>query len=52
MCIRDSLISMSTTVVSKVISEIAGTAAFDLQGRMVTKPKHGIYIVNKRKVLK
>jgi hypothetical protein len=49
---KTDLISMSTTVVNKVISEIAGTAAFDLQGRMVTKPKHGIYIVNKRKVLK
>ena len=49
---KTELIAMSNTAIRSVASDTATSPAYDLQGRKVVEPKHGIYIINKRKVVK
>ena len=49
---KAELIAMSTTGIRSVVSDTKESPAYDLQGRKVVNPKHGIYIINKRKVVK
>ena len=49
---KAELIAQSTTAIRSVVSDTKESPAYDLQGRKVVNPKHGIYIINKRKVVK
>ena len=49
---KTELIAMSNTAIRSVASDTATSLAYDLQGRKVVEPKHGIYIINKRKMVK
>ena len=49
---KAELIAMSTTAIRSVASDTATSSTYDLQGRKAVNPKHGIYIINKRKVVK
>jgi len=49
---KEELIAMSTTTIHSVASDMATSPTYDLQGRKVVNPKHGIYIINKQKVVK
>ena len=49
---KAELVAQSTTAIRSVTSDTATSPAYDLQGRKVVNPKHGIYIINKRKVVK
>lgn len=49
---KAELIAQSTTAIRSVESDTATSPIYDLQGRKIVNPKHGIYIINKRKVVK
>ena len=49
---KAELIAQSTTVIRTITSDTKESPTYDLQGRKVVEPKHGIYIINKRKVVK
>lgn len=49
---KAELIAQSTTAIRTITSDAKESPAYDLQGRKVVNPKHGIYIINKRKVVK
>ena len=49
---KAELIAQSTTAIRTITSDTKESPTYDLQGRKVVEPKHGIYIINKRKVVK
>ena len=49
---KAELVAQSTTVIRTITSDTKESPTYDLQGRKVVEPKHGIYIINKRKVVK
>jgi len=49
---KAELIAQSTTAIRTITSDAKESPTYDLQGRKVVNPKHGIYIINKRKVVK
>jgi len=49
---KAELIVQSTTAIRTITSDTKESPTYDLQGRKVVEPKHGIYIINKRKVVK
>jgi len=49
---KAELIAQSTTAIRSVASDTTTSPTYDLQGRKLVNPKHGIYIINKRKVVK
>ena len=49
---KAELIAQSTTAIRTITSDKKEYLTYDLQGRKVVEPKHGIYIINKRKVVK
>ena len=49
---KAELVAQSTTAIRTITSDKKEYLTYDLQGRKVVEPKHGIYIINKRKVVK
>ena len=49
---KAELVAQSTTAIRTITSDTKESPTYDLQGRMVIDPRHGIYIINKRKVIK
>ena len=49
---KAELVAQSTTAIRTITSDTKESPTYDLQGRMVVDPRHGIYIINKRKVIK
>ena len=49
---KAELVAQSTTAIRTITSDTKESPTYDLQGRMVVDPRHGIYIINKRKVVK
>ncbi|MBQ7421435.1 MAG: hypothetical protein IJ551_08440 [Prevotella sp.] len=49
---KAELVAQSTTAIRNVVSDTSNSPTYDLQGRKVVEPQHGIYIKNGRKILK
>ncbi|MBQ9649938.1 MAG: hypothetical protein IJV25_05900 [Prevotella sp.] len=49
---KAELVAQSTTAIHNVVSDTSNSPTYDLQGRKVVEPQHGIYIKNGRKILK
>ena len=49
---KAELVAQSTTVIRTIISDAKESPTYDLQGRKIVEPRHGIYIKNGRKILK
>lgn len=49
---KAELIAKSTTAIRSVLSGATDSPTYDLQGRKVAEPQHGVYIRNRRKILK
>lgn len=49
---KAELIAKSTTAIRSVLSGATDLPTYDLQGRKVAEPQHGVYIRNGRKILK
>ena len=49
---KAELVAQSTTAIQTITSDTKESPTYDLQGRKVVKPKHGIYIKNRRKIVK
>ena len=49
---KAELVAQSTTGIRSVASDQNESPTYDLQGRKVVEPWHGIYIKNGRKILK
>ena len=49
---KAELIAQSTTAIHTITSDTKECPTYDLQGRKVVEPQHGIYIKNGRKILK
>ena len=49
---KAELIAKSTTAIRSVLSGATDSPTYDLQGRKVAEPQHGVYIRNGRKILK
>ena len=49
---KAELVAQSTTAIRTITSDAKESPTYDLQGRKVVEPQHGIYIKNGRKILK
>ena len=49
---KAELVAQSTTAIRTITSDAKESPTYDLQGRKVVEPRHGIYIKNGRKILK
>ena len=49
---KAELVAQSTTAIRSIASDAKESPTYDLQGRKVVEPRHGIYIKNGRKILK
>lgn len=49
---KAELVAQSTTDICSIIPDTKETPTYDLQGRKVAEPRHGIYIKNGRKIMK
>ena len=49
---KAELVAQSTTAIRTITSDTKESPTYDLQGRKVVEPQHGIYIKNGRKILK
>ena len=49
---KAELIAKSTTAIRSVLSGATDSPTYDLLGRKVAEPQHGVYIRNRRKILK
>ena len=49
---KAELVAQSTTTIRTITSDAKESQTYDLQGRKVVEPQHGIYIKNGRKILK
>ena len=49
---KAELVAQSTTGIRSAASDQKESPTYDLQGRKVVEPRHGIYIKNGRKILK
>ena len=49
---KAEVINMSTTAIRSITSDIVESPIYDLQGRRIVEPQHGVYIKNRRIILK